>query len=352
MSPPNDSRAGYALPAVLTVVTILTLIFMVCILSLESLRAETLATVKSDELERAALTAEARFAFLAATEPMNANSLQIGGVRLQAVDILTGRPPTAPILNGSAAVVPLRLDGRSYAWREANDGTGPSYVASAQDLAGLINLDRIDSGPLARLLTILGVGEDSAGRIADRLIAYRSPSTQSSFERSAEIRPVARDGLMRRYFETFGVSDFVNALTAQQRRRLLDLTFLEPDAGTMNINTAPADVLQAWFGLSHEDAIQIVSRRTSETFSSTNQIGVVTSNDFGAYTFPNGRFRFNFSAPGGQTLYRSSIVMTPGSFERPFWVEDARVQPSIAPTPKTLDALQPFPAIPRPAAKS
>ena len=67
--PQRGGKAGFALPMVLGMVTVLALIFLVCMAGLRSLQAETRATLSDVEFERTAMTAEARMAFLAVTEP-------------------------------------------------------------------------------------------------------------------------------------------------------------------------------------------------------------------------------------------------------------------------------------------
>jgi type II secretory pathway component PulK len=351
-------QAGYALPAVLTIVTILTLIYMVCILSLENLRRQTVATVQNAELERAALTAEAQFTFLGLTQPLNANSLQVGGVRVQTADLFTGGAHTTPgfaaTINANT-VTPIMLDDRPYVWQERpQDKASSSYMISIQDSAGLVNLDRVDQDTVARLLHAVGLGGDLAGRAAQSLIALRSPATLSSQEQTQVgwARPLAPDGLMRRYFEIFAAQDLMQDLTVAQRRRFTDLTYLRPDYSGLNINTAPVEALQSWFNMTDIDAAQIVGRRAAETFYSLGQIGITSNNDSGAYTFPSGGFRFSLISPGSQVLYRSSIVLTPGSFERPFWVEGARVQPTAPHTSNQSNAPQPFPTAPADASQS
>ncbi len=346
-------QAGYALPAVLTVVTILTLIFMVCILSLENLRDETVATVRAAELERAAAMAEARFQFLAATEPLGANVLQIGGVRVKTADILGPSNAAAASPQQSVGeVTPLDLAGRPYVWREQQEeANAPAYVAAVQDLAGMINLDRIDHSAMLRLFRTLGVKDDVADSLVGEIEAYRHSivDTDRGSAATPAVRPSAPNGLMRSFFEIYGVHDLQKNLTNGQRRRLIELTYVQPDTVNININTASAEALQTWYGISDIDAAQAIRRRETEIFTNPGQIGVAAADQFGAYVFPNGRFRFSFSSPGGSAVYRSFITLTPGSFERPFWVEDAHVQQTSQPQSKAINELKPFPGIPRPA---
>jgi hypothetical protein len=342
------SKGGYALPAVLTIVTILTLIYMVCILALENLRSETVAAVQSAELERVALSAEAQFTFLASTEALGPNALQIGAIRQQLLDIPVSPKAAATSLDsGNRIVTPLRLDGKPYLWSEAPNAVSNPYVLSVQDAAGMVNLDRIDQAAMQRLLHFVGVDAEVSEQIAAKFDGYRRAVIQTSQEKAeGPIRPLATNGLLRRYSEIFGVKDMFSRLTSDQKRRLMALTTVQPDTSTLNINTASDASLQTWFGINASDAAEIISRRKNEIFSSPRQIGVNLGEDFGTYTFPSGRFRYSLSSAKGQTSYSSFIVLTPGSFERPFWVEDVRVQTFAHPLNQRTDELQPFPSIP------
>jgi hypothetical protein len=64
------------------------------------------------------------------------------------------------------------------------------------------------------------------------------------------------------------------------------------------------------------------------------------------YTFPGGRMRFIFTDPRTGRTYRSTLVLTPASQERPFWVENTKtLRRKLTPEPAD-QALEDFPEIP------
>jgi ribosomal protein L27 len=344
---PANAKAGYALPAVLTVVTVLTLIFMVCIQALVNLRQETEATLRDAELERAALTAEARVELIVTTEPLGANAFRVGDSRNQGLAGVAGIVSTPNASNTPADPTELLLDDHPYSWSEG-EGESKNYIIRIQDLAGLINLDRINNAQLTNLLTLIGVPPDSIQSAVNNFMEYRSPVTQQLGERESGsiIRPLAPDALMRQSSEVYGVPDFLSVLTPAQRRRFLNLTYVAPDTVSININTATPESLETWYGASEVDAAEILKRRESEIFYSPTQVGLGSPNDDGVYTFPSGRVRFTFVAAGGRYMYRANIVLTPSNLYRPFFIEDARAQPSDEAFSTEVNGLKPLPTPP------
>ena len=135
---------GFALPSVLFVVAMVTLVFLVAIEALTSLAIETRRVKTSVAFQADALSLEARTAFLASTKPLGRS----GVLR---------NDPNAPVL--------LALDGRPY-------DAGPDLTLSAQDEAGLINLDNISAAGQARLFAAMGVSAPDQSVMADRLGDY------------------------------------------------------------------------------------------------------------------------------------------------------------------------------------
>src|SRR5690606_13650401 len=153
---------------------------------LADLHTETRAATVRMEFEREALSAESRMAYLAATEPFGAASLNIGAVRTPT--------PTGGRGGGQAQAAPvtveaqayLMLDGRRYVWRAAE--AAPPYLAQVQDEAGLINLYDADVLQLTRLFSRLGLEQIDAENLANELVAYNlDPTAHVPMRKPAEL---------------------------------------------------------------------------------------------------------------------------------------------------------------------
>lgn len=320
-----SSKAGFALPLVLTMVTVLALTFLTCILALNSLRDETRQALASIEFERNAMTAEARFLYLIATEPLGFQGVRIGGTRLPANGQQLQYAEDYQVL--------LRIDDRPYLWRETLDQTAGAtpYVISIQDEAGLANVDQLGQVALGRLFQQVGVDVDAADALALELLEYRAQP----------VEPI------RRLAELYKLPSAADLLTERRFRELTEITSVIPLQTMININTAPAPVLKAWFDLSDSQIELAISDRETIALSQLAQIGAAQPIDFSATTtvFPNGRFRFTFTDARTGQSYRSNLVLTPSDQEHPFWIENPRRLRLNTPEP-ALDDLEDFPEIP------
>jgi DNA uptake protein ComE-like DNA-binding protein len=330
-------KAGIALPMVLLLTTVLGFTMLAVITSLIGLRRETASARDNAEFERAALTAEARFAFLAITEPMGSDGLYIDGVRDQGRGAFPGY--AIPQLSTVGSV--LSADGRLYRWKE-DPSNSQDFRVGIQDEAGLINLYQADVDVLTRVFQAVGLGDTDATNLANELIAYNADPTAH--------QP------MRRPSQLYRLEDAPTLIPDKIWRKLSDQVVTYPDSTAANINTASADVLKAWFNLDDATAAGIVSGRVNanglgqnKVYTSPDQAGVPPLPGQ-PFTFSGGRLRFKFSDPRTGDTYQSSIVLTPADNERPAWIENARIRHlSPQPDPDNND-LQDFPEIPSGAA--
>jgi DNA uptake protein ComE-like DNA-binding protein len=319
----KKAKSGFALPTVLTVVTILTLIFMTCILALHDLFDQTQAALAASEFERAAASAEARFAYLAATEPLGPTSLRIGADR-EPVGI--DRPVNALASANHNPILDLKLDGRPYSWSET-PGDGRTYQISIQDEAGLVNVDFEPSATLLRLFSHYGADQNLTARLTDELADYideddlaRLNGAEADAYRAAGL-PVPPNRKLRRPTEISGLLSW-RKLSTMQRREISQVVTAQPDLNSININTAPADALEIMFGVSRAQADQAIADRERAPLSGPLQLGATSFDDERVYVFPNGRLRFRFIDPKNGFLYRSEISLTPGHQDRPVWIQD------------------------------
>ena len=328
----RSSKAGMALPLVLLLTTLLSLTLFTVVSSLEGLRRETAQVKHAAEFERAAMTAEARFEFLAITEPFGSDGLYVEGARDQG----GGRFPGYALPELSTTGVVLGIAGQPYRWLEA-DG-GQEYRVAIQDEAGLVNIYQADVAMLTRLFLEAGLDATDAENLANELIAYNADA--------------ALHQPMRRPSEIYRLESASTLLTEPVWRKLQTLIVSYSDSASVNINTAPAEVLKIWFDMSDDQAQAIVDAR--QTSATTPGVNILTSPEqIGAapvgaqsYAFTGGRLRFQFTDPATGDSYQSSLVLTPNHIERPIWIENARTR-HLKPQPDPEDELQDFPEIPR-----
>jgi hypothetical protein len=330
-----------ALPMVLLLTTVLALTMITVITSVEGMRRETGVTRDTSTFERAAMTAEARFTFLAMTEPMGSDGLYVGGVR----DPGGGRFPGYEIPQLSTTGSVLSADNRPYRWREDPSATASrDYRIGVQDEAGLVNLYQADVDMLTRLFQGVGLGDTDATNLANELVAYNAD-------------PTAHDP-MRRPSQLYRLEDAPTLIPAKIWNRLQGMVVTYPDSNAANINTASAGVLKIWFNLDDQTAAEAVAMRQNASGPGVNQVYRSPSEmGFAApagqtYAFPSGRLRFKFTDPRTGDSYQSSIILTPNDNERPAWIENARIRhlpPQPDPDP---NALQDFPLIPSTTAAS
>lgn len=329
-----NGKRGIAMPMVLLLTTLLALTMVTVLTGLAGYRRETRTVRDTAEFERAAMTAEARFTFLAMTEPLGSDGLYVDGVR----DEMGGRFAGFEIPPLSTTGSVLSIDDRLFRWREdPNDRL--DYRIGVQDEAGLINLYQADVDMLTRLFQDVGMGPDDATNLANELIEYNADPTSH--------QP------MRRPSQLYRLQDAPTLIPDGIWRKLQDLVISYPDSTAANVNTAPAEVLKVWFNLDDATAAGLVAGRQNTNglgmntiYSSLSQIGVAAGNPNLTYTFPSGRFRFRFVDPRSGETYQSSVVLTPADTERPVWIENARIR-HLAPKPDPdSNDLQDFPDIP------
>ena len=307
-------KQGFAVPAVLIMVAVLALVFLAALTGLESLRAQARVTVDGVRFEEAALSAEARVAYAAATDALGPTALQVqtGGGDF--------RQP---------ALVPLQLDGHPYRW------AGRLRV-SLQDEAGLLNLDQLPRPAMERLLARLEVGPDPGGVLLDRVGDYtdadglkRMNGAEAPDYLAAGLPPPP-DRPLRRPAELLGVLGWRERVPDARWRAWRDRLAADPDAVQINVNTAPAEVLAVMFGLSDVQAQAAVARRAVAPFAGLEDFGraagVALSGDAErSYGLPSGRFALKVEDASAGLAYRSRILFTPGDDERPIWFQDRQV---------------------------
>lgn len=337
-------RAGFALPTVLTMVAILTLIFLTCILALHDLFVETMAAGDQAEFERAAFSAEGRFTWLAATEPLSVNALLVGAAR-QGVD---RDIPSSIVGPTRDTISELRLDGRPYTLSFNNDAR--TYLVSAQDSGGLLNLNRQPTDVLIRLFLKAGVEQGLAEQLADELQDFIDTDSLRRLK-GAEAedylragRPPPPDRPLYSMAQLKGLLSW-NRLTAAQKKKVMEIATAQVDSDAGNINTMTADAMEAFFNLQPNDAKRIIETRELTPIYDLPMVGLQPPDDTRRFTFPDGRFRFRVTDPVRGFAYQSEITLTAIDIDRPVWIEHGDAQRTDLNGAVRFDKLPAFPTV-------
>jgi len=299
-------KAGFALPSVLFVVAMVTLVFLVAIEALTGLAAEARRARDGAAFQARALDLEARATFLAATRPLGPAA------------VLAGDQPGAPPL--------LALDGRPYA--------APGGLAlSAQDEAGLINLDTLPRDAEPRLFAALGVASGWQGAMADRFADFVDPRDLKR-ENGADLSDYAAAGLppppkgpLVQRDQLLGLMGWNSLVAAPAWRDFRDNLTADPVSTRVNVNTATPAMLEVIYGLTPAQAALAVARRGQASFFELEDLGraagVPLHGDVElSYTVPNGRIALRIADPAGGLTYRSRILLSPDDPARPFSVAE------------------------------
>ena len=350
--------SGYVLPTVLVLIALASLVSLTAMESVAALASLAEQSRAATRFRAAALTAEARAVFLMATEPLGPDRVRVGGVRMSVLGAF-GEGSGAPTESGVEGE-PLFLDGRPYQLSAA----GGPVIARVQDTAGLLNLNIAREPQLAALFQRQGIGEDEAVALAAQVADFvdtdhlrRARGAEEREYRAAGLPPPI-NGAFRRPEQIFAVMDAQRFISPSRFRGLWPLITSEPDSSAFNINTAPAEVLVARFGLPEALAQRAVQRRLGSPYNSLDdlerEVGIALADDPTiTYTFPNGRFRLIIQAAEGDLSYSSVIVLTPEAADRPFVVESERlshVEPIAGAASEAFENLPVLPEPSRPAA--
>ena len=352
MRPPSHS--GYVLPTVLVLIAIASLVSLTAMEGVAALQQLAEQSSQATRFRAAAMTAEARTVFLLATEPLGPDRVRVGGVRMSLLDAFG--PGASEGTAAGAEVEPLALDGRAYRFSAA----GGPVIVRAQDTAGLLNLNIAREPQLSALLQSQGMDEGDADQLAARLGDFvdrdnlRRARGAEEREYRGEGLPAPTNGPLRRPEQLLSVLGARDALSPADFRRLWPFVTSEPDSSAFNINTAPAEVLAARFGLPPALTERAIERRREGSYNSLDDlervVGVALADDPTiTYTFPNGRFRLIVEAAEGELSYSSVIVLTPEAADRPFVVESERLSHAEPITGTATEAFEDLPALPEPS---
>lgn len=172
----RNSNDGFAAPMAALAVALLALGLVMSLPASDRLGRELRQARAQLHVERVAITAQSRVAFLLLTEPVGRNGLEFGGPRL-ALDgsLISGELP--------AMRRTILFDGRPYTMQI--DGSTQAVVR-LQDEGGLINLHEASRPMLSGLMSACGITGPKAQKIVSGILAARDPA--SGFDWSNHVR--------------------------------------------------------------------------------------------------------------------------------------------------------------------
>jgi hypothetical protein len=349
MNRPKRDQTGYVLPVVLYLlaaiavgVTAASGVFLRVADRLSYGAAET-------QFQIDAMTLEARAAHLLATEPLRQGGLEIGGQRISRNVAFMGdapRIPPPPVLRGAAMPFGglgsdgygrlLDFDGRAYDARIGPSGAR-RYRVAMQDVAGLLDVNRLSEEEVVGFLGAYGVSPLQARRLAATLRDFLDADDDVSFggaERAAyrreglrdppNARVIARSGL-------FGALGWGDPAISGARLAMLGYLWAAGDEEPvrMNVNTASATALSAAFGLDARAAERAVAEREEAWFTSlddfSTRVGAPAPGDsFSIYSFPARSVRLVIQDVSRVEALESVLVIAPAGADRPVFVKRLR----------------------------
>lgn len=246
----------------------------------------------------AAETICARLAFLLATGELGPRSVRVG------------------------AREEILLDGTAYGV-EALLQTGSIRVA-IQDEAGLLNLNTTDETAVAHLLEGLGVARGGSGALAASLGDFVDEDEEvriNGAERGAYLAlgltPAPNHPLTSRW-QAFDVLGWRAVFSGEARMRFWSLTTSAAPDTAININTAPAPVLEAVFGA--RPAAALVARRRAGAIIDLEGVEALTGAPVATAAGPSFRVALVFG--GSRVALERRIVLGGPDAPRPVEILD------------------------------
>lgn len=336
-----DRRRGFALPAVLAVTGVVTLIFLVAITALTSLTNEARSTRERVKFLESALTAEAALQYLAATEPLNGQGLNVGGPRNPAFG--DDLPPAVSSNSGMETL--LHLDGRPYEIDVINPNSHPVLV-SVRDQAGMINLAALSDQQylrFGRLISLPGTLTNDIRALYTDYIDSDDLASINGAERSRYNDGGPANRFMLRSSEFLSILGVRQAAGGAPWRAVQDDLVIDTQRPAINLNTASARALRVLFEMSDAQAEAAVRARERAPFLSLADFiaasGANISDDGEQiFTFPAGAVVYFITDTRSAWRYRARLILTPTGNERPFWVDQSEMTEASGTAMASVDA--------------
>lgn len=237
----------------------------------------------------------------------------------------------------------LWIDGRV-----TNAGDG--WWLSLQEARGLLNLNFADTTQLRRLLLETGVPSeqvedwlDALGDYADLDDLRRLHGAEAAEYANLGLPPPRNDWLMSPH-ELVNLPGWRD--DPERTAAVIDLTTTHSD-GWVNINAAPAAVLQTLPGATLEGVTRLLERRETLPYLDTEVLGAETGvrlvSDDPIQFFPGLFYRLRLWRELGYAAWEFIVMLTPNYPDRPYQILDVRriPRPAAPPVPEEAPRLPP-----------
>lgn len=248
---------GFALPLATLAVAFLSLGLVLSLPSSDELARELRHARARLTLERAAITAETRVAFLLLTEPAGLRGVHVGGVRLAGDGSLVSATEVA---ERQQEVV---FDGRPYSfWLDS----ATEVIVRIQEKSGLINLTDSDDVVLANLLKICDESSQGAERLAADFTLVRGNQNRAGDQatKTSQLDLLSKWSVIVR---------------GDRQRRINAAVSVLPFGTGIHLPTAPPPVLLALFGRNQLQTSHFIDQRNGSQ-GAANMAVTYNQNDY------------------------------------------------------------------------
>lgn len=182
----------------------------------------------------------------------------------------------------------IRVDGTEYEGQLGND----SYVYSVTDESGKINLNTLNdiSGIiLNKLLVNQGVSKETADTIVDSLLDWRDADelqrlhgAESDYYMSLPNPYKSKNADLETVEELLMVKGMTPEILygSGEKKGIFDFVTIFSNTGTINVNRAPKEVLEALPGMTPEMADQIIALRQTADIKTIEDVRAITGDGF------------------------------------------------------------------------
>jgi hypothetical protein len=218
----------------------------------------------------------------------------------------------------------LALDDRPYRFGKA--------IVHLQDARGLFNVNSGDDANLARLLGDYGIPAVEREPMIAKLHDYIEPGPFKRLN-GAKAREYADAGMPAPTGQKL--------VTPWELRRVLDWAKIDPkgfgrssffeqvttvSTAGLNLNTAPAEILELLPGMTDQGVGKIIAARTKQPFLNTADVAVAGGTDiprvdFGYFFLPLNSLRISITVPGDPLERVMAVHTTSAAQEQPWQID-------------------------------
>lgn len=341
MAGPSDMRRdrGFILVVVLWLLAAMAIVASLVVWWSRQRVAEATVSIESLQDRIDAIATRDTLLYIAATTPMTRGGLPLEP--LQAADLARRRLDDFGGFDKAPRGGELLLDGTPYV------GIG-GVVVQLQDEAGLVSMAGASGGRVEALLESAGIPRARRSRLVAALEDYVDGDDlrrlngfeARDYERAGRPPPSGRP--LRSSGEVFQVLGW-NGLSAAQRERILDLSTVA-NAGPLNLNTAPAPLIEALAEKCLERCRARLGARAERPFASAFDFELETGavlpgdRDVDFRTAPADVLRITLVPRTGRAL-RLHVRLSPLADRRAPWTIDAAYR---VPRPPSDDVPRPI----------